>query len=72
MLPHGSYAAELEFYVKDLGIPPLDVLRWATRHGAEAMGRGASSGGSSRASSPISSSSTATRASTSRCCRTRR
>jgi imidazolonepropionase-like amidohydrolase len=40
MLPHGSYAAELEFYVKDLGIPPLDVLRWATRHGAEVMGRG--------------------------------
>jgi imidazolonepropionase-like amidohydrolase len=40
MLPHGSYAAELAFYAKDLGIPPLDVLRWATRHGAEAMGRG--------------------------------
>ncbi len=40
MLPHGSYAAELEFYVKDIGIAPLDVLRWATRHGAEAMGRG--------------------------------
>ena len=40
MLPHGSYARELEFYVKDLGVPPLDVLRWATRHGAEAMGRG--------------------------------
>jgi len=32
MLPHGSYAAEL-------GIAPLDVIRWATRHGAEAMGR---------------------------------
>ncbi|MGH7337709.1 MAG: hypothetical protein ACREI7_09030, partial [Myxococcota bacterium] len=29
MLPHGSYAAELEFYVEDLGSPPLDVLRWA-------------------------------------------
>jgi imidazolonepropionase-like amidohydrolase len=40
MLPHGSYAAELAFYAKDLGIAPLDVLRWATRHGAEAMGRG--------------------------------
>jgi imidazolonepropionase-like amidohydrolase len=26
--------------VKDLGIAPLDVLRWATRNGAEAMGRG--------------------------------
>ena len=40
MLPHGHYAHELEFYVKDLGVPPLDVLRWATRHGAEAMDRG--------------------------------
>ncbi len=40
MLPHGNYAAELEFYVKDLGVPPLDVLRWATVHGACAMGRG--------------------------------
>ncbi|HVN40433.1 MAG TPA: amidohydrolase family protein [Myxococcota bacterium] len=39
-LPHGDYASELEFYVKDLGVAPLDVLRWATRHGAEAMGRG--------------------------------
>ena len=39
-LPHGDYAAELEFYVKDLGVAPLDVLRWATQHGAEAMGRG--------------------------------
>jgi imidazolonepropionase-like amidohydrolase len=39
-LPHGAYAAELEFYVKDLGIAPLDVLRWATKNGALAMGRG--------------------------------
>ena len=39
-LPHGRYADELEFYVKEAGIPPLDVLRWATRHGAELMGRG--------------------------------
>jgi imidazolonepropionase-like amidohydrolase len=39
-LPHGAYASELEFYVKDLGVAPLDVLRWATRNGAEAMGRG--------------------------------
>ena len=38
-LPHGSYASELEFYVKELGVAPLDVLRWATRNGAEAMGR---------------------------------
>lgn len=39
-LPHGAYASELEFYVKDLGVAPLDVLRWATKNGAEAMGRG--------------------------------
>ena len=26
--------------MKDVGIAPLDVLRWATKHGAEAMGRG--------------------------------
>jgi imidazolonepropionase-like amidohydrolase len=38
-LPHGRYADELEFYVKEAGIAPLDVLRWATRHGAEVMGR---------------------------------
>jgi imidazolonepropionase-like amidohydrolase len=38
-LPHGRYADELEFYVKEAGIPPLDVIRWATQHGAELMGR---------------------------------
>ncbi len=39
-LPHGRYADELEFYVKEAGIAPLDVLRWATRNGFELMGRG--------------------------------
>ena len=39
-LPHGRYADELEFYVKEAGIPPLDVIRWATRNGVELMGRG--------------------------------
>ncbi len=39
-LPHGRYADELEFYVKEAGIPALDVLRWATVHGFELMGRG--------------------------------
>ena len=39
-LPHGRYAEELEFYVKEAGIAPLDVLRWATRNGFELMGRG--------------------------------
>ncbi|HLX86836.1 MAG TPA: amidohydrolase family protein [Acidimicrobiales bacterium] len=39
-LPHGCYADELEFYVKEAGIPPIDVLRWATSNGAELLGRG--------------------------------
>jgi imidazolonepropionase-like amidohydrolase len=39
-LPHGRYADELAFYVKEAGIPPLDVLRWATANGFELMGRG--------------------------------
>ena len=38
--PHGIYGEELAFYVDVVGIPALDVLRWATRHGAELMGRG--------------------------------
>ena len=38
-LPHGSFGPELRTYVKDAGIPPLSVLRWATRHGAEVIGR---------------------------------
>jgi len=38
--PHGRYANELEVYVRDAGIAALDVLRWATVHGAELMGRG--------------------------------
>lgn len=37
-LDHGRYAEELALYVNDIGIPPLDVIRWATKHGAEAMG----------------------------------
>ena len=39
-MPHGDYVSELELYVKQLGIPALDVLRWATKNGAEAAGRG--------------------------------
>ncbi|HLN17863.1 MAG TPA: amidohydrolase family protein [Acidimicrobiales bacterium] len=38
--PHGHYAEELAFYVEHAGIDPLDVVRWATKHGAELMGRG--------------------------------
>jgi imidazolonepropionase-like amidohydrolase len=36
---HGRYAEELEAYVRDAGVPALEVLRWATKHGAELMGR---------------------------------
>ena len=38
VLPHGRYAEELEFYVKTVGLAPLDVLRWATQNGAELIG----------------------------------
>jgi imidazolonepropionase-like amidohydrolase len=40
LLPHGSQAEELAFYVKRAHIPPLDVIRWATVHGAELAGLG--------------------------------
>lgn len=39
-LPHGQYATELAAYVTDAGIAPLDVIRWATKHGAELVGLG--------------------------------
>jgi imidazolonepropionase-like amidohydrolase len=39
LMPHGSYAEELAFYVKRAHIPPLDVIRWATLNGAELAGR---------------------------------
>lgn len=32
---HGRYAEELGVYVRDAGIPALEVLRWATKHGGE-------------------------------------
>lgn len=38
--PHGRYGAELGVYVDDAGIAPVDVIRWATKHGAELMGMG--------------------------------
>lgn len=37
-LPHGGYAGELALYVREAGIAALDVLRWATSHGAALMG----------------------------------
>jgi imidazolonepropionase-like amidohydrolase len=39
-LLHGEYAKEYAYYVDEIGIEPLEVLRWATVAGAEAMGRG--------------------------------
>jgi imidazolonepropionase-like amidohydrolase len=39
-IPHGDYADELALYVKELGIPALDVIRWATKNGAETVDRG--------------------------------
>jgi imidazolonepropionase-like amidohydrolase len=37
-LTHGRYREELPLYVDEVGIPALDVIRWATKHGGEAMG----------------------------------
>ena len=41
---HGRYAEEIEFYVREAGINPVDVIRWATKHGAEMMGMSADLG----------------------------
>jgi imidazolonepropionase-like amidohydrolase len=38
--PHGDYARELAFFVRFVGFSPLEVIRCATRTGAEIMGRG--------------------------------
>ncbi len=40
VLPHGEWAQELELYVKQAGMSPLDVIKWATKNGAELMGMG--------------------------------
>jgi imidazolonepropionase-like amidohydrolase len=39
IIPHrpGIYAEELEVYVNDVGIPALDVIRWATKNGSVLM-----------------------------------
>ena len=37
--PHGTYAKELTFFVKHVGLTPLEVLKCATKTGAEIMGR---------------------------------
>jgi imidazolonepropionase-like amidohydrolase len=38
--PHGHYGDELAYYVDEIGLSSVDVIRWATKHGAELMGRG--------------------------------
>ena len=38
--PHGDYARELTYFVKDVGLSPLEVITCATKTGAEIMGRG--------------------------------
>jgi imidazolonepropionase-like amidohydrolase len=40
LLPHGTYAEELAFWVKRAGIRPLDAIRWATGNGAALVARG--------------------------------
>src|SRR5262245_41867306 len=37
--PHGDYARELAFFVRFVGLSPLEVITCATRTGAEIMGR---------------------------------
>jgi imidazolonepropionase-like amidohydrolase len=39
MTPHGDYNKELELYVS-VGVPALDVIRWATKHAPEFIGMG--------------------------------
>ena len=42
--PHGDYAKELTFFVKFVGLTPLEVIRCATLSGAQIMGREAEFG----------------------------
>ena len=37
-MPHGSYAEEITYYVKRLGVAPLDALAWATKNGGALVG----------------------------------
>ena len=40
LMPHGDYISEFEVYVKQLGIPALEVIRWTTGNAADAIGKG--------------------------------
>ena len=37
---HGEYAKELSFFINYVGFSPLEVIKCATKIGAEIMGRG--------------------------------
>ncbi len=37
--PHGNYARELSFFVRYVGLTPLEVITCATKTGAEIVGR---------------------------------
>jgi imidazolonepropionase-like amidohydrolase len=37
LTPHGNYGKELELYA-EIGIPNLDIIRWATKHPAQCVG----------------------------------
>ncbi len=39
MTPHGDYIKEFELYA-ECGVSNLDLIKWATKHGAECMGMG--------------------------------
>jgi imidazolonepropionase-like amidohydrolase len=38
--PHGTYAKELSFFVRYVGLTPMEVISCATKTGAEILGRG--------------------------------
>ncbi len=38
--PHGNYAREISFFVRDVGFTPLEAIRCATKTGAEILQRG--------------------------------
>ncbi|MED5262122.1 MAG: amidohydrolase family protein [Myxococcota bacterium] len=39
LMPHGDYISEFEVYAKQVGISPLEVIRWATVNPAALLGR---------------------------------
>ena len=58
MMPHGDYVSEFEVYTKQLGIPALEVLRWASTNGAQRDGGPAAASTRATARSPRASSPT--------------